>query len=253
MKEHPIIFKGEMVRAILDGRKTQTRRIVKPMPLPECDSCVDIDYGRFVFGTLSRDGLTKTVHESVKCPYGRSGDRLYVRETFQIENNSLVPDIYSKPDNPLGPVRYHKAEDDCNWFECPRYRASEPDTLLIVAEDDEENCMRWQRSIHMPKWCSRIHLEITDVRVERVQDIKTDDILNEGVRIPQHMGMPLLDLLCNMTDYLPKDKKIGDLTGDEILLAYWCNLWDSINGKKKVCDWQSNPWVWVVEFKRIEK
>lgn len=178
MKERPILFSGEMVRAILDGRKTQTRRVVKPPP-------------------PSNSGGTSEIFALAKqCPYGQPGDWLWVRETWA----------------PAATEGYDKRDDGgLIW-----YRAT-----------DERVCMGpWRPSIFMPRQVSRIMLEITDVRVERLQDITEEDAKAEGVAAWHDTA--------NGTVYRPEFEM----------------LWDSINGKRGY-GWDMNPWIWVIEFKKV--
>lgn len=150
MTERPILFSGPMVRAILDGRKTQTRRIVKPQPHEECgpievghyhptviDRHGDEQPGAEIFGAYSLDG-----EWGAKCPHGQPGDRLWVREAFALADDYEVDRVL----NPGGVF----------------YRAT---------HSPADDTSRWRPSIHMPRWASRLTLEVTDVRVERVQDI----------------------------------------------------------------------------------
>ncbi len=192
MKERPILFSGEMVRAILEGRKTQTRRIVKPEPLPYTEVwhpreqvCRHTDYW---FARVA-----------ARCKYGVPGDRLWVRETWgDGEQNNCEPGVY--------------------------YRATDP------AWDEEETGFRWKPSIHMPRWASRITLEVTGVRVERLQDISEADARDEGAGL------------------LLEDREYWDGDPDQYRKCFRV-LWESINGPGS---WAENPWVWVIEFKRIE-
>jgi len=209
MSEKPIIFNRKMVKAILDGQKTQTRRVIKPQLPNHIDKWSECEWFN-----LS------------KSPYGKYGDRLWVRETFAIECNDGCQDVYSKPENPLGKVRWHKDRDGCQYFECARYRASEPDTILGEKEDG----MKWKPSIHMPRWANRIMLEIIDVRVERVQDISYKDVVSEGIK----------PVKTDSTGYINKDTTIQKFK----------ELWDSINIDRGY-SWNRNPWVWVIEFKKV--
>lgn len=227
IKERPILFNGEMVRAILDGRKTQTRRVVKaPKSLIQDTIQQKPPYWKLPIAVCEKTGC----FADVNSPYGKAGDQLWVRETFAIESNFNMTDVYLDPDNPLGPVRDVDDGAHGHYFECPRYRASEPDTIL-----GDDGIMRWKPSIFMPRWASRIQLKVTDVRVESVQDIvkNCQDILEEGII------------------YDADAKIIGPCEGDAgDLIEQFSDLWDSIN-KKRGYSWDSNPWVWVVEFERI--
>jgi hypothetical protein len=177
--EKPILFSTLMVQAILEGRKTQTRRVIK------CDFYVENDPPLTAYIPDYITGEPQPV--KLPCPYGQIGDRLWVRETFVYHHTGQ---LFYKTDIP---VLCHK-----NW--------------------------KWKPSIFMPRTASRITLEITDIRIERLQDISEEDCLSEGIN---YQG--------NAYD----------------TIGAFSDLWDSINAKKH--PWQSNPWVWVIEFKRIEK
>ncbi|MBI6340448.1 hypothetical protein [Proteus sp. PR00224] len=223
MKERGIIFNAEMVRAILDGRKTQTRRIVKNV-MP--------DNGMWLKKpTKTRSGTTTHVLDAPKynlCPLGKVGDRLYVRETWSVVSHEFDDDglmIDYVPDRPTKAVHempyghgyytghvIYSADGDFTW--------SDDDGCI-----DGRSC--WKPSIHMPRWASRITLEITDVRVERLNDISNDDAKSEGCWYGRGGGVP--DKAITPSDQFP-------------------TLWEEIYGDGS---WSSNPWVWVIEFKRI--
>lgn len=193
MKERPILFSGEMVRAILDGRKTMTRRVVKPQPEQDTDCPYHIGTG------IERKART--------CPYGKLGDRLWVRETWRGKEWG-----YDRPREVI-----YRASDDC--YGNPRETTTHPD-------------VKWTPSIYMPRWASRITLEITNVRIERLQDISEEDADFEG--ISSSFG--------NWKNYT--DQSVVCQTSK----ASFRTLWESINGP---VSWGINPWVWVVEFKRV--
>ncbi|EJG2210103.1 TPA: hypothetical protein O4G03_003908 [Proteus mirabilis] len=203
MKEYPIIFNTEMVQAILAGRKTQTRRVVKNV-MP--DNCLWIKKP-----TKIRNGTTTHVLDAPKynlCPLGKAGDRLWVRETWQ---GPLV-DCEKAYDLFKDPTPYQKVEN------CV-YKA---DGVAVPEYIDCDDNFRqgWRPSIHMPRWASRITLEITNVRVERLQDISEQDAIAEGI------------------------------TNISVLSKYiFSTLWESIYGFDS---WSSNPWVWVIEFKKVK-
>lgn len=215
MKERPILFKGEMVRAILGGRKTQTRRVVKVQPPTEkhqllhvMDSTDRNQVGKSHWAMLN-DEETSVIESDKRyfsCPYGTTGDRLWVRETFR---------LYNRTD-----------ECGCSDFPCPCPPSGAP--IYRATGDDGES--KWTPSIFMPRWASRITLEITDVRVERLQDISETDAKDEGVS---------------------SDCPIGHIPSYQEAPFSYCfaSLWQSINGPDS---WDANPWVWVVEFRRIE-
>lgn len=203
MKEYPILFKGEMVKAILGDRKTQTRRVI-PNDLMMCLSPED-EPEKFVEW----------------CKYGAFGDRLWVRETWSpVPTSAYNVMVYDPNDPSVGAV--HRA----GWA------VANPGT-------------GWKPSIHMPRWASRITLEITGVRVERVQDICEEDAIAEGIEsCTDNLGQ----IHSNPTRlYMAFPERGGGFFRARD--AFEC-LWDSINAKRGV-GWSENPWVWVVTFKRL--
>jgi len=210
MKERPILFSGPMVNAIRDGRKTQTRRKVKPQPPFGCSYAAN---GAMTHALCFADGpggtiaswvppTPKSADHRLPCPYGQPGDRLWVKETFKLNAN-------------LAGIRVTYRE---GLHECQVEFGSLPDSCQIP--DDNH----WRPSLFMPRWASRILLEIAAVRVEWLQDIRDTDAINEGV-----------------PDY-------PDFVGDSPVEDYRA-LWESINGPGS---WEANPWVWVIEFKVLE-
>ena len=195
-KERPILFSAPMVRAILDGRKTQTRRIAKVTD-KDCKPGMITPLAGFVPRTIAN-------HISY-CPYGKQGDRLWVRETFK-QHDEVIS---------------YKA--DGTWI---------TDFQHTGGINPHEN-ITWIPSIHMPRNASRILLEITGVRVERLQDISECDAKAEGSYVCDYFGRRLLDQSSNQGCY-----KWG-----------YRSIWESINGAGS---WHLNPFVWVVEFKTLE-
>ena len=208
MKERPILFSGPMVRAILDGSKTQTRRILKS----SCQEIGERDDGSRWPWSENPDNAADHWHA---CPHGQPGDRLWVRETFQ------------------GPLfdgdresEYRADPEAFNTPEFCQYAADGGQAPEFMTMDDEWVC-RWRPSIHMPRWASRILLEIVSVRVERLQNIGSEEIEAEGV--------------------VTSDAAIME-QGCRARVIDFTSLWESINGAGS---WDANPWVWVVEFKRV--
>ncbi len=197
LKERPILFSAPMVRAILDGRKTQTRRVVKTKPF-KFGGVEPTQNLLFLKDEIAHFGFNDLITNKVKCPYGGCvGDRLWVRESFGItKNNDTV------------------------------YRADNSD----FSHDVRDDAQRWRPSIFMPRAFSRITLEITGIRVERLQDISEADARAEG---------------CLLSE------RIGDGDWPEFPTSYKdaCQyLWESINGEGS---WDLNPFVWVIEFERV--
>ena len=249
----PILFTGEMVRAILDGRKTVTRRVVKfsdgfcraeHISGPEDAYGVEFtdDHASAMFLVAGDMGYTAPV----KCPYGQPGGLIWVRETHRRWCPEEEPRGYNWR------VRY--AADGALsvtgtiWDEGPQYM-NPSDTGLDVEPS------KWRPSIHMPRWASRLNLRLTDVRVERVQDITQDDVFAEGVQLPVHpeSGRLLLDISSRYApvNYLPL--RFGgryEWSASDVAVAHFASIWDRINSARGY-PWANNPWVWVLGFEVI--
>ncbi|WP_256970623.1 morphogenetic protein [Citrobacter amalonaticus] len=196
MKERGMIFNGEMIRAILDGGKTQTRRPVK-VPHIDKDAMCELS-GNELAGELLAGNYRNS-------PHGKPGDRIWVRETW---------------------ARYNIDQDSHDMA----YRATPP------ADWPEEG--RWRPSIHMPRWASRLTLEITGVRVERLNGISETDAEAEGI------DMEALFDAQDCYDCIADQ----NMTGRPTATGAFKYLWESIYGEES---WKSNPWVWVIEFKVV--
>ncbi len=202
MKKRPILFNSEMVRAILEGRKTETRRVIKDQPN------YNLKYGQ------THKDLEKNILR--RCPYGQVGDWLWVRETFFEEYNPITAKQYD-------PARYI-------------YRATNTEEVLQMDEDgftktnkDGSMASPWKPSIFMLREASRITLEITEIKVERVQDITEEGAIAEGT-------ISTAELTESRDDYY-------GLYASE----HFQDLWNSIYK-----NWDDNPWVWVITFKRVD-
>jgi hypothetical protein len=187
VKERPIIFSGESVRAILEGRKTQTRRVLRTDP--------NWDYGIFEYDDKNGYAVMSAVptfdpmmSHNVKCPYGKPGDRFWVRETWAYVDGEV----------------WYRAEMD--W---PR-----------------EDGVELKPAMYMPRWASRLTLEITGLMVERLQEISIDDIFAEGCPVTQD------------------DEDLSNT------YQWIADSWDALNDKRGY-SWDSNPWVWVIDFKLV--
>lgn len=215
MKEHPIIFSPELVPKILDGTLTMTRRVIKPQPQPSDTH----DWYWKPGGMLCSDGYFRE-RAPYHCPYGQVGDRLIVRETHYrwgrwVKNGltetgkqawtfkSLNRAVAYLDNPPQWLIETNKIRNTPGWFKRP--------------------------SIHMPRWASRITLEITEVRVERLQEITAKDALAEGIEYKE-----------------ADDKGFPICTPD----VWFHILWDSLNAKRGY-SWEVNPWVFVITFKVI--
>lgn len=212
MKETPMIFNGEMVRAILEGRKTITRRMVKPQPKGQL-------FCRILDGTWGYE----FTGDDWRCPFGQAGDRICVRETWMPFDTSVDSvQIGYKASNDIRPNGV-SVEDfgSAKWLSAP------PDVVDEFSKEIEHMNVygdRWRPSIHMPRWACRITLEITSIRVERLQDISAQDLIAESITTTMREHDAVIDLR-----------------------KQYSKLWDSIYG-----NWNENPWVWVIEFRRVK-
>ena len=206
-----MIFNAEMVRAILDGRKTQTRRPIK-WKQTRFTEIGEREEGRKWWSSEDAEHTCDFWHP---CPFGAVGDRIWVRETF-----------CTVDDTQYGGGKW------VDYRATPKFEASHPAGWDCAPNDAE--ALKWRPSIHMPRWASRILLEITDVRVERLNAISQEDAQAEG-----------LELTGWRPTYSDPD------SGGEVMTPYdnFAELWSSIYGEE---GWKSNPWVWVIEFKRVE-
>ena len=198
MKERPILFSAPMVRALLEGTKTQTRRVAKH-PLALAAKRIHSYKKQTEFDCILSDDSGGII----ECPFGKPGDRLWVRESLQYDSevgHYYAATMQGSLGNPSG----------CEYLDYSK----EPDGKEIPD--------RSIPSIHMPRWASRIMLEITGVRVERLKNISREDAEAEGWNPSTDVCSPLI---------------------------WYVDLWARINGKDA---WQANPWVWVVEFKCLE-
>ena len=223
MKERPIMFSGPMVRAILEGRKTMTRRVVKPVG--NDGGFVLLDHGNGYWPYRSDDGESSmhTVKKGNKlyqnetphsCPYGQAGDQLWVREAFS------GPHCMDASDG-------CKAVPPSKWGDCSRI------WYWADGNPTEGDWTRPRPSIHMPRWTSRILLEVTAVRVERLNDISQRDAIAEGAP-PSH---PSIDRVSSEFGY------------QDFSRSWFGQLWESINGPGS---WAANPWVWAISFRMVQ-
>lgn len=206
MKERPILFSGEMVRALLAGTKTQTRRVMKPQPQGQVWH--DLDNQQWLVSGYGERG-----DDLLHCPYGQPGDQLWVREAFM-----------------------HEPADYC-WEASVSIPCRPAETVYRADFPNSQPGEGWKPSIHMPRALSRITLEIIGVRVERLQGISEEDADAEGFAggYPWELAPDIFTA--------PRDRW-GSMTIPECFGV----LWDQINGAGS---WDANPWVWVVEFKRL--
>jgi len=202
MKERPILFSAPMVRAILNGTKTQTRRAVK-------DRHIDSAPPACIFQWLRE-----------RCTYGQPGDRLWVREAFM-----------------------HEPADYC-WEASVSIPCRPAETVYRADHDGDTRGAGWKPSIHMPRALSRITLEITGVRVERLQDISDTDCIAEGIERPEDMSKEAVEAM----DIWPIGAERECFNALNQPVHQYRRLWERINGP---VSWAANPWVWVIEFRRV--
>lgn len=247
MKETGLMFKAPLVRAILDGSKTQTRRIAKlphMNPLGEWEAATvgGPDGGRTRDGNTAplQTAIAHTRTGEVICAPFQPGDRIYVRETWQ---GPLLEEFESDADSDwMSPSRIHQYQNPAH---CQYAADGGPAPEFITADDNLVR--RWRPAIHMPKWAARIWLEITGVRVERLQTISRGDAEREGVECKDGSDEPYgkgnRDGF-RYRNYLGK-KNAFDCSS---ACASFRTLWESTGG-----DWTANPWVWVIDLKRVEQ
>lgn len=255
LKERPILFSGDMVRAILDGRKTQTRRIIKDYPEP--GTYEQYPFRDFIF---DEGRAWIKVHNGdnagfwIPCPYGQPSDRLWVRETWA-EMCKVADDFYcSLADSKIDEI-HHKEEH--HYFE---YKADTGDKYPGGWPEEEAkgnpDVPRWKSPLFMPRAASRITLEITNIRVERLQDITEEDAIREGVECPEFEREDHDFKICPQcggtrlytSGGLEGARFDTDCMKCDTNKKRFRHLWESIKGESS---WDLNPWVWVIEFKKL--
>ncbi|WP_335898733.1 hypothetical protein [Klebsiella variicola] len=235
MNERGMIFNGEMVRAILDGRKTQTRRIMAPQPADDIERCIfpNPEVIGWKSSRRHKHGST-TAHF---CHYGKPGDRIWVRETWGVVSHAFSDDglmIDWVPDRPATAI--HEMPFGNGYYSGYAIYAADGDFTWGDDDGYEDGRSCWKPSIHMPRAASRILLEITDVRVERLNAISEEDARAEGI----------IDGGClNCGEPEP----CGCANPEPDATDAFAYLWQSIYGQES---WNANPWVWVISFERIE-
>ena len=236
----PILLSGEMVRAILDGRKTQTRRPLKPQPEINGDR-INFSFRKGASHLNLPFPCSDYSLVIMECPFGKVGDLLWVRETFCLEHQ--VEEDQPPPFDDSRPIRWEFAgmESDPEgadmWVQ-PHYRATDPTPELSYEDSGGEPTVRWKPSIHMPRWASRITLEITDIRIERLQEITEEDAKAEGV-------LPCPHPLSKTDECLDCYLDAGEYA------CSFLNLWNGLYAKQGL-GVDVNPWVWVITFRRVE-
>lgn len=255
VKERPILMSAPMVRALLEGRKTQTRRVVKPQPHDIAtvhQDCETEEWGQLWYSLDRRRDPTVEHWEPFRCPYGKPGDRLWLREAWRTAkvNDHLSPkqmiqacrDAGWKSGKAWAPIEYLSDGYRANWKTFPGETG------------------RYRHARFMPRDYSRITLEITEVRVQRLQDISEADAIAEGVD-EKPLSRGEIRLSDWWVDYLmPKNSLV-------CARHSYASLWDSLNGKREggrkthskahalsaeKYSWDANPWVWAISFKAVQ-
>jgi hypothetical protein len=226
-RERPMLFSASMVRALLAGTKTQTRRVMKPLPavgLPGGDGWTSYAYGHGGWGGLSRtENGGVTTYPVPRCPHGVPGDRLWVKETW----------------HPSARIGADEVEIEYRADESSRV-LHPPSDFMWERWDDKWIHGGWRPSLFMSRWMSRITLEVTEVRAQRVQDISEEDARAEGAKFHGGGGVG--------HSGWRHDEAHGYVYANA--RESFCRLWDQINGAKS--PWSSNPWVWAITVKPLE-
>lgn len=226
MKERPILFSTDMVKAILEGRKTQTRRIIKPRN----------ESGLFQVGIDKQTGKVVTIwacdgneqwEYDMSCPYGDIGNTLWVRETWSLNPFFNETEVHDNEDHDI---------------------ISNDEPYLYKAKDKPFEGHKWRPSIFMPRKAARIFLEVTGIRVERLQEINEEDAKAEGIQADFWEEVKSTVY----RDYMTDTKGYGNPEVDYPVTSFpidsFKSLWQSINGEES---WEENPFVWVIEFKKL--
>ena len=230
MSEYPILFNGEMVRAILEGHKTQTRRPI------DASSIAESPHGGMIF--FCKGPHHGNMVKPKYCPYGQPGDILWVRETWRAYQLREEEGVQFRADGAC-----QQLPDEMEVEELLQYQNAEN------YDDDPPNHGSWRPSIHMPHWASRIDLRVKSVRIQRVQDITEEDAWAEGAEKgePWDNGegwFPKLEPIFNK-----QGKHVCD-QGFEDAREWFAWNWNRIYGEDNFDD--SNPWVWAIEFERVK-
>lgn len=240
VKEKPILFSAESVRAILDDRKSVTRRVIKQQPPLETSAA---QYNPSAFNP-DRGWYFRPFGGRAKCPFGQPGDRLWVRETWKY--------LGTRNAQPNGPLT------DDYIQTVVQYAASE-DTVCMI-DGNFRTRPSWFREgnlspIHMPRWASRITLEVTGVRVERLQEITNEDAIAEGLK-PERgcRSLPALNptpLPIGTAWSCPVEDTSNTIYPPDLATWPFRTMWDALNVKRGY-GWDVNQWVFVIEFRRTD-
>lgn len=263
MKNKPTLFSAPMVRAILNRRKTQTRRIISKQPASKESYLHDV----VASSDRRREGKCHWNGEELDVfkPYCRAGYLLWIKETWKVgawseDHGTIAVDYRASPELTKTPWSYPEDQFEKYWIAISdelQEKGIDPCEEGYYSWKPGESPMKWKPSIFMPKWASRITLRVTAVRVERLQDISEEDAVAEGLEYREEITHDDTHI-AYFKNYLQPTYK-ADLDGEVIDVANeieddpiesYKTLWQSINGKES---WDQNPWVWVIEFEPIFK
>ena len=226
-KEKPILFSTSLVQAILRDEKSQTRRIINPQPPEKWDKCDSIkSESAGIIGWYFYNSVNRHDHGYLEksFPHGTIGDQLWVRETFVLDDGHAHRHVGYRASKETWRIPENGFDDGKGWLN-----------------------WHWKPSIFMPRSLSRIQLEITDLRAERLQDISEEEAMKEGMQIPAVKEGAVAKLLVQISGkYLPKD--YGDPSKYK---SHFAAKWDELNLKRGY-GWKLNPWVWVITFRRVK-
>ncbi len=236
-RTRPVILTADEVRGALDGSRTQVRRVMKEQPpegypLPYVVACSNTpkDEGSWVW--LDDEPPFSNIGHRARCPFGAPGDRLWVRETYVLECSQAVG-WYEPPFSDGRPLLDHEDGAWGRWWEQPHYRATDPCPELAYGEDGDPG-VRWRSSTSMPRWASRLTLEVTDVRAQQVQKISEDGANAQG--FAAHWQRQL------------REAGAGGPLGRPHRVGWFASEWDAIHGAGA---WERNDWVWAVSHKVV--
>jgi hypothetical protein len=258
MAEKPVLFSAAMVQAILAGKKTMTRRVVSPQPPTECairtfvEESTDPRTDRS-FAWYDRLPLPTRSHY-VRCPFGHPGDKLWVRESWRVSqqwDNTKPSELPHERGMTVffdaGGSRAHDAS----------HQYVNDDNYLRPGEARPSWVGKGRPSIFLPRWASRISLEVTGVRVERLQDISKADAIAEGAQSLLASGARWPDSAAKWSLEYPHPVELDAEHGDQHCLGSpqmaFANKWNSINAQREGCLWANSPWVWCVSFRRVDQ
>ena len=260
MKYYPMIMGAESVHGIFEGRKTMTRRVVTPQPPGDFEigmyHPIGVDRHGEEYPKPERFGIWGDGWD-IPCPYGQVGDRIWVRETWKPgawrDDGRVAVDYMASPELTHTPWAYMKEQASQfihRWLDEIAKTGLLPNESGRYEWEAGKSPLKWKKAMFMPRWASRLNLEIVNIRVERVQDITEEDAIREGVEYCDNPDHGFIDALsfhdigrlgCPVCGHNPAGFAVNN----------YKKLWDSLNAKRGY-PWSNNPWVWVIEFRRVD-